>query len=103
VVIDDAGEFYPPAFANLGIPLDRTVFVRPRDARSSLWAWEQVLRCGAVAVTLGQIDAATDRHLHRLQLAVETGGGLGFLLRPPASRGAPSKAAVRLRVKALPS
>ena len=32
----------------------------------------------------------------------EAGGGLGFLLRPPALCDAPSRAAVRLRVSARP-
>src|SRR5262245_29946220 len=35
VVIDKAGEFYPPAAADLGIPLDRTAIVRPSFACAS--------------------------------------------------------------------
>src|SRR5262249_2339725 len=45
VVIDSAGEFYPPGAAGLGVPLDRTVVVRPDAPLTALWAWEQVLRC----------------------------------------------------------
>src|SRR5262249_3218871 len=98
VVIDGPGEFYPPALAGLGIALERVILVRPPDARSALWAWGQALRCGGAAVTLGCIDELVDRHVHRLQLAVEHGGTLGFLLRPAGMSAAGSKAAIRLHV-----
>src|SRR5580700_3471228 len=31
VVIDSTGDFYPPAAAGLGMPLDRTIIVQPTD------------------------------------------------------------------------
>lgn len=102
VLVDPAGEFYPPALARLGVPPERTVIVRPPSPRDGLWAWEQALRCPGVAVALGPVAGLTDRHYYRLQLAAEAGGGLGFLLRPPALCDAPSRAAVRLRVSARP-
>ena len=102
VLIDEAREFYPPAAARLGVPLEHTVVVRPDDPQAGLWAWEQALRCPAVAVTLGWANELTDRYTHRLQLAVETGGGLGFLLRPAGQQAGPAKAAVRLKVSAVP-
>jgi hypothetical protein len=98
VVIDKTGEFYPVAAAQMGIPLDRTVVVRPDSTLSALWAWEQSLRCPGVAVTFGWIDSLDDRLFRRLQLAVETGGGLGFLLRRPDCRSGPSWAVTRIRV-----
>ncbi len=99
VVIDDAREFYPPAANQLGIPLDRTVVIQPDAPRSAFWAWEQALRCPGVAVTFGWIQKIDDRMLRRLQLAAETGGGLGFLLRPSAKRSGPSWAATRISVQ----
>lgn len=101
MVIDQAGEFYPVAAAELGIPLERTVIVRPDTRWNALWAWEQALRCPGVAVTFGWIDAIDDRLLRRLQLAVETGGGLGFLLRLANTRSGPSWAATRITVHSL--
>jgi hypothetical protein len=105
VAIDEVGELYPPALAGLGISLERTVLVRPGESPAgwaSLWAWEQALRCRGVAVVLGRTPGLNDRLFHRLQLAAETGGTLGFLLRPAGQRGGVSKAAVRLRVSAQP-
>jgi protein ImuA len=100
VVIDSTREFYPVAASCLGIPLERAVVVQPDERAGVLWAWEQSLRCPAVAVTLGWIDALDDRLFRRLQLAVETGNGLGFLLRPPDGRA--TWATTRIGVKALP-
>ncbi len=102
VVIDATREFYPVAASGLGIALERTVVVQPDGRPAALWAWEQSLRCPGIAVTLGWIDALDDRLFRRLQLGVETGGGWGFLLRPPdggASTWA-TWAATQIRVKA---
>jgi hypothetical protein len=103
VVIDSRREFYPPAAANLGILLERTVVVQPRPGRDTLWAMEQSLRSEAVSIALGWFKELPDRTARRLQLAAEAGGGIGFLLRPSACRAEPSWAEARLRVKALPT
>lgn len=101
VVIDKAGvgEFYPPAAADLGIPLDRTAIVRPESTTTGLWAWEQSLRCPGVAVTFGRIDKLDNRRFRRLQLAAEAGEGFGFLIRPPGYRAGASWAATCIRVR----
>ena len=105
VAIDEAGEFYPVAAADLGIPLERTVIVRPPMRGASglpLWAWEQSLRCPGVAVTFGRIGNLDGRQFRRLQLAVEAGEGLGFLMRSPNSRAGASWAATCIRVCPVP-
>lgn len=106
VVIDPAGEFYPVAAAGLGIPLERTVIVRPpvvgQASSLPLWAWEQSLRCPGVAVTFGRIGDLNGRLFRRLQLAAEAGEGFGFLVRPPKSRAGASWAATCIRVCPIP-
>jgi hypothetical protein len=84
------------------VPLDRTIIVRCHDQLTGLWAWEQSLRCHAVAVTLGRIEEMNDRLVHRLQLAAETGRGLGFMLRAAKRRALAAWAPVRLRVRGVP-
>jgi len=103
VVIDEAREFYPVGAAQLGVPLDRTVVVRPDGQRAALWAWEESLRAPGVAVTFGRLGATTDRVVRRLQLAVEAGGGLGFLVRPPGVPAGEAVAATRLTVESIPT
>jgi len=102
VVIDSRREFYPPAAANLGILLERTVVVQPRPGRDALWAMEQSLRSEAVSVALGWLAELSNRTARRLQLAAEAGGGVGFLLRPVACRAEPSWAETRLLVECVP-
>jgi hypothetical protein len=100
VVIDSRREFYPPAAAALGVPLERCVIVRPGSSGDALWALEQSLRSGAAAVVLAWVGALRDAAFRRLQLAAETGGSLGFLLRPTGCRAEPSWAQMRLLVDA---
>jgi protein ImuA len=98
VVLDDAREFYPVAAAGLGVPLERTVVVQAGDPATGLWAWEQALRAPGVVVTIGWLKEVHDRVARRFQLAVEAGGGLGFLIRPPDARAPATWAATRIEV-----
>jgi hypothetical protein len=115
-VIDGEATFYPPAAAALGIDLGRLILVRPRKkARSTttvakkeasneetLWALEQTLQSRGVAVTFCRLERMNARVFRRLQLAVERGGGVGFLIRAPSARSDPSWSDVRLSVEAVP-
>lgn len=103
VVIDPRREFYPPAAQALGMVLERTVVVQTRQERETLWAWEQALRSSAVSATLGWLDRLNDRAFRRLQLAAETGGSVGFLVRPFSCHVEPTWAEARLLVEPLPS
>lgn len=93
---------YPPAAAALGVPLERTIIVRPPDARLNLWAWEQSLRCEGVAVTLGRLAEDNETVMRRLQLAAAAGGGTGFVVRSKDCQTATMWADLRLRVRPLP-
>jgi cell division inhibitor SulA/protein ImuA len=98
---------YPPALAQAGLDLSRLLFVRPGDAREQAWAIDLALRSGACAAVTSQLDGAAvwleDRALRRLQLAAEEGDSLGLLVRSAVFARAPSPAAVRLELAALPS
>ncbi|HEX3149899.1 MAG TPA: hypothetical protein VHR66_17615 [Gemmataceae bacterium] len=98
VVLDDGHEFYPVGAAGLGVPLDRTVVVRAGDPATGLWVWEQALRAPGVVVTIGWLKEVHDRIARRFQLAVEAGGGLGFLIRPPGARAPATWAVTRFEV-----
>ena len=101
VVIDRQREFYPPAMAAAGVDVDRAVLVRPQKQADALWALEQSLRSAGVTVTVCRINRLIDRAFRRLQLAAETGQGLGMLLRPAEARAQPSWADVRFLVRPL--
>ncbi len=107
VVLDRSGEFYPLAAVALGIEPARLIVVHPGNQADHTWAFDQALRCPAVAAVVawpescaGKLDGRTFR---RLQLAAEQGGGLGLLIRPQSVRSQPSWADVRLLVEPLPN
>lgn len=102
IVIDRSQAFYPLAMSRLDNCLDRIIVVHPPDARDALWALEQSLRCSGVRLVVCWLDRLNDRVYRRLQLASETGGGIGLLLRPAEYRSQPSWADVRLLVEPQP-
>jgi hypothetical protein len=79
--IDTAGDFYPPGAAQLGVPLERLVIVRPGSRVDALWACEQALRCTAVAAVITCLPRALETQIsRRLQLAAEAGRNVGLLV-----------------------
>jgi hypothetical protein len=99
--IDTLADFYPPAAAQFGLPLQQLLVVDAPAGRDALWVCEQALRCPSVAAVilpLRTLDAIVSR---RLQLAAEHGGGIGLLLLSEQPRG-PTFAASRLRFDTPP-
>jgi protein ImuA len=93
---------WPPGLARYGLSPADLVMVRATRPADALWAMEEALRCPAVAgalLTLNDIDLTAAR---RLQLAAESGGALGLLLRPDTEEAGPSAALTRWRIDALP-
>jgi protein ImuA len=103
VVLDPAGEFYPPPCARLGIDLARLIVVQAANPKDNTWALDQALRCAAVAAVLAWPEKLDGRAFRRLQLAAEQGGGLGLLIRPQRVEREPSWAEARLLVNPLPA
>jgi len=102
VVVDRAGQFYPPAAVCLGISIQQLLIVQPRNHSDEHWTISQALRCTGVGAVLAWPGTIDHRSFRRLQLAAEHGGGLGLLIRPPSARREPSWAQVRLAVEPLP-
>lgn len=97
VVVDAARTFYPPAAAGSGLDVTQLLVVRPtmRELPGTL---VHVLRCPAVGALVAEVTRLSSTEFRRVQLAAQTGGGIGLLLRPASARTAPSFAAVRLGV-----
>ena len=98
IVADSQRCFYPPAAARLGIDLNRLIVLRPSRPRDLYAGIEQSLRCAAVGAVVGWFDKMASVDGRRLQLAAETGGGIGFFLRPSTASRAPSFATLRLLI-----
>ena len=96
-------KLYGPGLAAFGLDLRRLLVVRARREIDVLWAMEEGLRSGAVSAVLGEVAAAPPIALRRLQLAAETGGTTGLLLRPLGASVAAGSATTRWRVASVPS
>lgn len=100
---------WPQGLARFGLAPARLVIVLAERWPEALWAMEEALRCPAVSGALLAVDQglASDGDqldltaTRRLQLAAETGGGLGLLLRPDAGNAPHTAATTRWRVGAL--
>jgi protein ImuA len=81
----EAGTPYGLGLDRLGLSLDRLLIVRVAHPRDALWAFEEALKCPALAAVLAELPeagAAADlTATRRLSLAAQAGGGLGLLLR----------------------
>lgn len=99
-------ELYGPGLAAFGLDTRRLVVARCPSRQDMLWAMEEGLRDPALAVVVGEPDRAIALTAsRRLQLAAETGGVTGLVLRHGAEDGALSPSAVfsRWRAESLPA
>ncbi|HEV3024685.1 MAG TPA: hypothetical protein VGX76_19550 [Pirellulales bacterium] len=103
VVVDGSGTFYPPAAALAAIALEEVLVVRAQQAGDEAWALDQALRSTGVGAVFCQSQRLHPRTVRRLQLAAESSGGLGLLVRPEAARQEPCWAEARLLVRPLPA
>jgi protein ImuA len=97
-----------PGWAQLGVPVEQLLLVRPRAAvrgaarerlphADVLWALEQALKSGHVGAVLAWLPARLRADvLRRLQLAAQAHDGPAFLLRELAAQARPSPAPLRL-------
>ena len=102
-ILDPEGTFYPPTLLSWGIRPEQTLILRPQGQSETLWAWEEVLRSPFFPVAWGAVPHLSTRWHRRLQLACETGSGLGIFLRPHRIAAVPNWSAVQWRVKPQPS
>ena len=101
VVVDWRQQFYPPAAAALGLDLKRIVIVRPTTLADRLWAIDQALRSPSIVAVIAEVEQLDDHAARRLQLAAESGGGLGLLVRHVHQRHQPSWAEVQWLVRPM--
>jgi protein ImuA len=100
--VRDEGALYGPGLAAFGLDPARVLVVDGERDGAVLWAMEEALRASAAAVVVGEVERVDLFHTRRLQLAAETGGAAGLLLRPVDPPPAPSAAVTRWRVRPRP-
>ena len=103
VLIDRPRELFPLALQGLGLDLGRLVLIHPKTERDALWACEEALRCSGVGLVWMRIERLSGTGFRRLQLAAESGGTIGFFVRPEQARHQPSWAEARFVVRPVAS
>ena len=103
---------YGPGLLEFGLDPADLVIVRVSSdsdfTRTALWAMEEALRAPAIGLVCAEIEEIDLTSSRRLQLAAETGGGLGLLLRPVSRNSLdenalpPTASVSRWRISALP-
>jgi protein ImuA len=100
--IEPEPSIWPAGAFRFGLRPESLVIVAASGV-DSLWAAEEALRCPDVGATClvhsKPIDMPSSR---RLQLAAETGGGIGLILVRPQALAQPSAVRTRWRVAAAP-
>jgi protein ImuA len=102
VVVDQAGEFYPPALAAWQVGYEQLIVARPASDADALWAADQALRSRAASVVWLWRDQLAAHDFRRLQLSAEEGGAVGLLLRPTRVARQPTWADVQFTVEPRP-
>ena len=98
---DPQRNLYPPALASHGIPLNKLFLLRARP-EDQTWAIAECLRCKGIGAVVASIPSLSRLEARRLQLAAETGGGAGILLRPGGRGSQVYAAATRWLVRPAP-
>lgn len=89
---------YGPGLSSLGFDPSRLILARCRGLKEMLWTMEEGLRSSAPSLVIAEPEANVGLvESRRLQLAAETGGTLGLILREQGDAGrlAPSAVASR--------
>ena len=90
---------YAPAIAQAGVPLERSLVVRPANREDAMWAAEQALKSGACGAVLLWVDQMKDyAWLRRLQMAAEAGRAMAVYFRPSAAESLSTPAHLRVVV-----
>lgn len=95
---DSSGDLFPPALRRIGIDLARLLVLRPGSDADAVWAVTECLRCKGVAAVVAAFEHLSRIQARRLQLAAETGGGVGIFLRPAGKASGDYAAATRWKV-----
>jgi len=95
-------DLYGLGLHGLGLDPARLILIEAPRPRDRLWAFEELLRSRGLAGIAAEIDRLDLTATRRLQLAAETSGAAGFLLRGAEAGGA-SAARTRWRITALAS
>lgn len=98
---NEIGRLYGPGLRSLGLAPDRLILVETWNAADTLWAMEEGLKSGSLALVLGVLDSVALTPARRLALAAAAHRSPCLLLTHPRAETT-AATATRWRVGPLP-
>lgn len=99
---NELGDLHAPGLGTFGLTPDRLLIAETGKAADTLWAMEEGLRSGSLALVVGLLDGVTLTPARRLALAAAAYRSPCLVLTQPRS-GAMAATATRWRVGPAPS
>lgn len=79
--ISPSGNIFPPALVVYGIQPDKIIFLELEKELDRLWAMEEALKCDGLAAVICETPNLSFTASRRFQLAAQSSGVTGFVLR----------------------
>ncbi len=94
---------YPPALKLFGVAPERIIFIDLPKEKEAVWAFEEALKCEALAAVVGEFKDLSFTQSRRLQLAVEESRVTGFIHRNEPRTMNNTACMTRWKIKTLAS
>ncbi|MGN7988704.1 ImuA family protein [Pedobacter sp. 22226] len=94
---------FPASLGLFNVEAERIIFMDVQTEKDVLWITEEALKCEGLAAVVAEVNNLSLIESRRLQLAVESSGVTGFILRKDENKTASTVATARWRISPMPS
>lgn len=103
VWISTVRKLFPASLCQFNVEPQRIIFMDVSREKDVLWIMEEALKCEGLAAVVAELNTISLIESRRLQLAVETYGVTGFILRKDEQKTVSTVATARWKISPLPS
>lgn len=101
--ISTSRRLFPASLGLFNVEPERIIFMDVESEKDVLWIAEEALKCEGLAAVVAELNNISLIESRRLQLAVETSGVTGFILRKDENKKTSTVATARWKISPLPS
>ena len=103
VWISTSRKLFPVSLCLFNVEPERIIFMDVAREKDVLWIMEEALKCEGLAAVVAELNELSLIESRRLQLAVESSGVTGFILRKDARKAVSTVATARWKISPVPS